>query len=178
MTDPNQPAARAAAGPDALPSPTDVDWQAVRLAYEASDLTVQEIRTRFRVAQAEIYRRIECEGWRPRQRQKARDRPGAGRRSARPAGREIDRAALVDRLFQVVERQIGDIEARLARATDTDAAPADDKDARALAALARTLELLIGLEKIAVPPAGPAEVDIDEFRADIARRLAGLGAQP
>ncbi|MEJ1157989.1 hypothetical protein [Prosthecomicrobium sp. N25] len=172
-----QPAA--GGGPDPLPSPTEVDWPAVRLAYEESALAVGEILQRFRIPAGELYRRAGAEGWRLRQPRTGKPRGGRRTAAAKPGrARPIDRAALVDRLFQVVERQIGDIEARLARAPDAETAPADEKDARTLAALARTLELLIGLEKIAVPPAETAEVDIDAFRADIARRLAGLRGEP
>lgn len=103
--------------------------------------------------------------------------PPLRRTSPRARGRRkpYDRARLVTRLFVVVDRQIGEIEARLGRPGDL-AGPADEKDARTLAALARTLELLIGLEKQAAP-AETTEVDIDAFREDLARRIEGLRRQ-
>ncbi|TBW40996.1 hypothetical protein EYW49_02235 [Siculibacillus lacustris] len=78
---------------------------------------------------------------------------------------------LVERLFRAVERQIAEIERRF----DGAAPPSlEEKDARTLGALARTLELLIGLEKQAGRDPTAAEPDIDEFRLDLARRLESL----
>lgn len=115
----------------------------------------------------------------------AGERPGA---VARPSGRP-DRRGLLRRLWRAAERQINEIETRLARATEPASAgeapraPADtEKDARALAVLARTLRELSVLDKDAgktrkVKPQDDAVRDLDTFRRELARRLDRLGAE-
>ncbi|TPQ48544.1 hypothetical protein C2U72_22855 [Prosthecomicrobium hirschii] len=83
---------------------------------------------------------------------------------------------LVLRLFRMVDAQIGEIERRL---TAADGTGPDEKDARTLAALARTIELLIDLEAKTRPeaPAAPEEGDEDAFRTELARRIRGLAGE-
>lgn len=116
--------------------------------------------------------------------------PGA--RAATPA-----RGHLLARLWRAAERQLDEIEERLLRAAlpaEADAAapprPAADaeKDARALAVLARTLRELSALEADAKKTReAQAEHDtvrdLDAFRRELARRLdrlreGGTGADP
>jgi hypothetical protein len=79
---------------------------------------------------------------------------------------------LVSRLFHAVERQIAEIERRF---VDMAGNGADERDARTLAALARTIELLIGLERQTKPETSDApEADIDEIRRDLARRITNM----
>lgn len=108
-----------------------------------------------------------------------------GTRAASPA-----RGHLLARLWRAAERQLDEIEQRLATAiadeADPDAArprPAADaeKDARALAVLARTLRELSALESEhhksrKVKQEDDAVRDLDTFRRELARRLDGLRA--
>ncbi|MEP9352061.1 hypothetical protein ABLE93_00530 [Xanthobacter sp. KR7-65] len=120
--------------------------------------------------------------------------PAGGRPVPAPAGRP-DRKGLLRRLWRAAERQINEIEDRLARAADPvaeDAAPraaADtEKDARALAVLARTLRELSALEADArkmrkAKTQDDGIRDLDSFRRELARRLdrlreGGDGAGP
>ncbi|MFS8039240.1 terminase gpP N-terminus-related DNA-binding protein [Xanthobacter sp. AM11] len=116
--------------------------------------------------------------------------PGA--RAAAPA-----RGHLLARLWRAAERQLDEIEERLARAMpaagETEAAAPRaagdaEKDARALAVLARTLRELSALEAEA-RKTRKAEAehdtvrDLDAFRRELARRLDrlradGAGAEP
>jgi hypothetical protein len=99
------------------------------------------------------------------------------------------------RLWRAAERQVAHIEARV-EALGADCAADTEKDARALAVLARTLRELTALEDAArarrpaaggtaapaAPPAsegegdGAAFRDLDAFRSELARRLDGLRA--
>ncbi len=145
-------------GPEAAPP-----WGEIRSAYEGSTLAVAAIAEAYGVTAKRIWSRAARENW-PRRRTGARATPRA---PAEP----LDRRVLVARLFKAVERQIAEIERRF----DGPAPPGlDEKDARTLGALARTLELLIGLEKQAGRDESEPEPDIDAFRLDLARRLAGL----
>ncbi len=120
------------------------------------------------------------------------------RRAARPSGTApkasvSPRRRLLARLWRAAERQVADIEARLGQAVDAeDASPSGprrsadtEKDARALALLARTLRELSAAEERADPArsskAGTANDDstrdLDSFRRELARRLERLRAE-
>lgn len=105
--------------------------------------------------------------------------------TARVAGRQRPnappRARLLARLWRAAERQVEEIETRMRRADGAGAEPpprasADaEKDARALALIARTLRELVAAEDdAAAKPAKDADDtvrDLDEFRRELARRL-------
>lgn len=149
---------------DPTPSPPDPPWNEIRAAYEASGLAVAAIARAYAVTPDRIWRRARREAWSRRR--------GPEPRSPHPAVEPLDRGTLVARLFRAVERQIAEVERRFDGATPTSL---EEKDARTLGALARTLELLIGLEKQAGREDAEPEPDIDEFRLDLARRLESLG---
>lgn len=149
----------------AAPSTAAIEppWVEIRAAYEGSELAVGAIARAYGLNPDRIWRRARREAWATRR------GPSKGRRAqAAP----VDRATLVARLFRAVERQIAEVERRF----DGAAPPSlEEKDARTLGALARTLELLIGLEKQAGRDADDEpEPDIDAFRLDLARRLESL----
>ena len=140
---------------------TAAPWAEIRAAYEGSDLAVAAIAEAYGVPTDTIYGRAKRGGWHRR-------RPRAG---AASAAAPLDRNLLIGRLFKAVERQIAEVERRF----EGSAPPSlEEKDARTLGALARTLELLIGLEKQATTDGHEPEPDIDEFRLDLARRLESL----
>ncbi|MCE1235081.1 MAG: hypothetical protein LWW93_01870 [Hyphomicrobiales bacterium] len=144
------------------PPPLEPPWAEIRAAYEGSALAVGAIARAYGITPERIWRRARRESW-PSRRGDGRD---AGRRPE-----PLDRATLVARLFRAVERQIAEVERRFDGASPPSL---EEKDARTLGALARTLELLIGLEKQAGRDAPEPEPDIDEFRRDLARRLESL----
>lgn len=82
--------------------------------------------------------------------------------------RRAGRRSLVARLYRAFEDQLAGVEARLA-------APGiviEEKDARTLGSLARTLETLMSLEKRDTGAKKPTEPnDIDQLRAELARRI-------
>jgi transposase len=92
---------------------------------------------------------------------------------------EKRREILVGRLFRVFDRQLKDVESRAADALAT----TEEKDARTLGSLARTLGTLIALDDGSGTGGGrdggaeadePERYDPDEIRARLAERLAGL----
>lgn len=92
-----------------------------------------------------------------------------------------DRRGLLKRLWRAAERQIDEIEGRLAREADPSEAPhpEPEKDARALAVLARTLRELTALEAEAKKRRKAKDQDgtvrdLDTFRRELARRLDRL----
>ncbi len=147
--------------PSADPATSTPPWSEIRAAYEGSDLAVGALAQAYGVSTDKIRGRAKRGGWRRR-------RPsGEAAAHAEP----LDRNVLVARLFRAVERQIAEVERRFEGAAPPSL---EEKDARTLGALARTLELLIGLEKQAGRDTTEPEPDIDEFRLDLARRLESL----
>lgn len=142
------------------PAAAHPPWAEIRAAYEGSDLAIGAIAEAYGVSFGQLRGRAGRGGWRrPRSREGEAD------------GEPIDRGLLVARLFKAVERQIAEVERRFAGSAKPGI---EEKDARTLAALARTLELLIGLERRAGRDDLEPEPDIDEFRLDLARRLESL----
>ncbi len=142
----------------------------------------------------QIYYWLDREAGAARQPGRPAAQPTARRRRAdlaRPPGAQ-SRRRLMSRLWKAAERQIGEIETRLGTAAlSAEAAdggePAKrdaEREARALAVLARVLRELTALEAVAARPrpeaaakgAAPPEAarDADTFRRELARRLAQL----
>jgi hypothetical protein len=156
-TDPTHAAEPSPACPTLRAAPP---WAEIRAAYEGSDLAVAAIAEAYGVSVDAIHGRARRGPWRRR-------RPRGGD----PAAEPLDRHLLVARLFMAVERQIAEVERRFEGSAPPNL---EEKDARTLGALARTLELLIGLEKQAGRDGHEPEPDIDEFRLDLARRIESL----
>jgi hypothetical protein len=101
------------------------DWAEIRRAYEAPGQSVKAICAAFGVASWTLHDRVKAEGWTVRKpRRKGRER-------------------LVERLFLVLERQVKEVEARMSARNGI---PVDDKEAKLLDSLARTLGKLMELD--------------------------------
>jgi len=148
---------------DPSPAPKQrrmLPWSEIRSTYEQSALPVSVIAKTYAVRERAIYDRAAREAWTGRKIQ------------LMPVERPLDRSVLVARLFHAVERQIAEIERRF---LELSGVGTEERDARTLAALARTIELLIGLERQAKPDSSDApEADIDELRRDLTRRIANM----
>jgi hypothetical protein len=140
------------------------DWRAIRAAYESGLRSQVELAADYGINASTINYHKTREGW-----AEPAETPRLGINDG-------DRVMLVLRLFRMVDAQIGEIERRL---TAADGSGPDEKDARTLAALARTIELLIDLEAKTRPeaPAAPEEGDEDAFRTELARRIRGLAGE-
>lgn len=149
--------------------PGSIPWDEIRAAYEGSDVALHLVASAYGIGVTDIYPRADREGWQLRRRRWALERK-ARRTAAGDTPARIDRSDLVERMFRAVERQIEDIELRSA---ERDGEP-DERDARTLGALARTLELLIGMETAEAAKQTEGRRDIDDLRRDLARRIEGL----
>lgn len=141
-----------------------------RRLIEGTTLSQHDIAQRLSVAESTISAWKVKGGW-----QRPEGAPQALDMASRSAEQvtEKRRAVLVDRLYRVFDRQLMDIEARAALANGN----TEEKDARALGTLARTLGTLIALERDDGAPADDPEaeaVDPDEIRARLAQRLFGM----
>lgn len=162
-------------------------------ALYAQGTPVKAISQETGLSTRQIYYWLDREAGADRQPGRPAAAPTARRRRAdlaRPPGAQ-SRRRLMSRLWKAAERQIGDIETRLGAAAlgaeaAEDGAPVKrdaEREARALAVLARVLRELTALEaaaarpKPAVPAKGAAAEparDTDTFRRELARRLAQL----
>ncbi|MFN3224991.1 MAG: hypothetical protein ACE360_01915 [Hyphomicrobiales bacterium] len=151
-------------------------WRAIRAAYEDEVFTVDAITQQYGVSRDRLYRRAYKEGWAGR-----RDTPlSAGRYKPPPtpetATTTEKRAALAARLFHALEERIMAIEDEI---LPGDAAHGE-RDAKALTAMARALDMLGEmLEAADTGAANPAkiedqEIDVDEFRNLLTDRLDRL----
>ena len=118
--------------PLSVPPAAEPPWSEIRTAYLGSGLTVAAIAEAYGITTDRLWSKARRDGW-----PKRRD-------PARAAAEPIDHRTLVGRLFRAVERQIAEIERRFSGSAPP---TLEEKDARTLGALARTLELLIGLER-------------------------------
>jgi hypothetical protein len=107
-----------------------------------------------------------------------------GTASARHRNLQQTRTQLVARMLRAAERQVADIETRLA---DSGQAPDCERHARTLALLARTMQSLAALDarrrqKTVPSPAKshrnePLPRSIDELRRSLARKLEAIIAE-
>jgi hypothetical protein len=130
-----------------------VDWAAARVDYEADAAvggTTTEIARRYHISTKTLANRAIEFGWR--------------RRNMR---HQVDRGAIIARMFHVLDRQIVQLEQNM---TET-----GEKEVAVLGKLASTLEKLIDIDN-AAKPAKPAQQrkDIQELRNKLAERIAQL----
>jgi hypothetical protein len=141
-----------------------VDWAAVRLAYEETAETIASIARRFGTYPASINTRMHNEGWTPRNGDLAAAQQ-TRRVKERPAP---DLGALVASLQRTTARIVTVMEARLGKAEEG----IDERDVRALGALASTLAKVISLQpeprtardETNQADNRPADVDADDGR--------------
>ena len=148
--------------------PDGPDWSAIRKACEAGGQTIAEIARRHNVSPHRIYRK---------RRQWARDdEQGAA---------ELDHQKMVQRLYNATDQQIRHLESRLASGE----AAFDEKEARMLGTIARTLDKIMELTpRDTQPKSKPAKSakekgsdetsqsasDLDALRKELAHRLDRL----
>jgi len=151
------------------------DWLKIREAYEADGEAVTQICIRYGVSTGALYKRAKVENW--PQRSKAKKKPKKTnkiRRAARAGEKvspaRVERRQLIDRLYQAFEKQMSDFEIQNASTTDDGI---NEKDARTLGSLARTLEKLIELksEEEGDSQTQNQEVDIERLREKLAHKL-------
>ena len=149
---------------------------AMRAAYAAGELSVDDICRQFKVNSDTLYYWVK--GGPPTGARHLPPLPlrSAGVARAAPGGK---RAMLVKRMWRTAELQVRDIEQRLKHAMPE---PLErERDARVLAVLAKTLRELSALDEseqdnqtIVPEDDDPVPRDIDEFRRELARRIHAL----
>jgi transposase-like protein len=156
-------------------APKALDWAAIRVAYETSDLTVRAIAEEHGIAPTQIYTRVRVEGWPMRSTRQAPPKARYGR----PVGRRRPRdTSLVGRMMKLVNRNLKLMETRMKSGDDVPAAAS-----RTLDSLTRTIgkitELQSAEDAAATAPKSRAEpaYDNDEaerLRLEIVERLLRL----
>jgi hypothetical protein len=140
-----------------LPKISEAAWAEIRTRYETTIDPIRDIAASHGTNHVTIWRRAKKLGW---------VRPD----EAPPVPGEADDERLLGRLFRAFDRQIGDLEQRFLAGSGN----VEEKDARTLAVLARTFETLARLRGGRVSTAEADDVDLDDLRSRLARRLAAL----
>lgn len=154
-----------------------VDWQAVRAAYEGKALTVRQIQQQFGVSEGRLRRRMRHEHWTPRCPPKKKAKTKIPPSQATLANPLEKRAALAARLFHALEERIMAIEEETFSQGAAHHASHGERDAKALTAMARALDMLGQMLEQVDPKASQApqqEIDADEFRNLLTDRLDRL----
>ncbi len=157
--------------------PSPVDWAHVERVYQ-SDQKLAIIAKKYGLTVQKIAAHAKREGWPLRYEKQKAVRPTTAQRLADPA-------TLRRRLTALVERQIAEIEGRLADGSES---RDHERDARTLSNLTRTLDKLIELKRAAASDLAEAKrtrqsKEKDEgakaehaLRQDLARRLARIAS--
>ncbi|MDB5474047.1 MAG: hypothetical protein JWP99_1350 [Devosia sp.] len=124
-----------------------VDWEAVRIDYEARELTNADICTRFGITEPQLRYQREKHGW-------------VSRRA-----RTVHRADLINRMLRIFEKQLGRLEKPMPESAD--------KEINLLSTASKTLEKLIEIQDSEQPR--PAQKkDMRALRDELALRLDQL----
>ena len=165
---------------DTLPETAElkpVDWERIEQVYRTEE-KLANIAKEYGLSVQKIVAHAQREGWALRY-----ERQQASRLKRTPGS--TDPATLRKRLTSLVERQIAEIEGRLAEATES---RDHERDARTLSNLTRTLDKLIELKRAAAVEQAEAKRMREEvsgndgaktddvLRQDLARRLARIAA--
>lgn len=141
-----------------MPKISEAAWAEVRARYETTIDPVRDIAKAHGITHVVLWRRAKKLGW---------TRPDEV--PPVPEGAADDK--LLGRLFRAFERQIADLEQRFLTAPGS----IEEKDARTLSVLAKTFETLAKMRDERGGAVEDADVDLDDLRARLAERLAGLG---
>lgn len=140
----------------------------LRRMVEETPVPLRQIALARDVPPGSLHRFVTEQGWtRPPDAPKALKPAGPAR--PRLAGTLDDAGAVMGRLIRAVDRQLWMIENRLKKR----GAAIEEKDARILATLARTLTTLMALERDGgAKPDQTEAVNRADYRTDLARRIA------
>lgn len=139
-----------------------------RRHVEGTTLSLREIARRLDIAASTLSRWKAEESWvRPDGAPVCP--PFSGNGPGQAVSAEKRRMRMIGRLYKVFDRQAGDLEARAAKPGTT----TEEKDARTLSVLAKTLETLIALDRDdGAKIAKPESVDRADYKAELARYLS------
>jgi hypothetical protein len=126
------------------------DWEAVRLDYETSPLTLKDIAARHGMHPSTLRVNARRRGWKPRYRTAPK------------------RGPIIQRMLRIVDMHVSQLEQTMTAPTD--------KEAALLASLARTLDKLIELDNAEKGRTANDRKagDLASLRGQLARRIEGL----
>ncbi|MGH6737339.1 MAG: hypothetical protein ACRECX_14880 [Methyloceanibacter sp.] len=167
--------------------PDEGEWAGVKHDFLYSGKSVEVIAEERGIAPTTLRRRIKSFGWVrvvPTKRTRRKWR-GPGHAFTGPQGEELHRQRIIARLFKLLDRKLELLEARMAeteRQGGERTAADSERDSRELAAILQTVTRLAAVdEKLnkGGKGSGPDTAkgmsdDADEFRRDLADRLARL----
>ena len=132
-----------------------IPWSAIQADYERGEISIAKLAERHGVSRSAIFKRRQRENWPQRSQpsnfsqseldtnaKRAKLAPQSSEPSLQEA-RSLDRATLVQRLYHAFDHQVAELEARFAT---VETPSEEEKMARTLSTLARTLVQLINLE--------------------------------
>ena len=149
-----------------MPTDTAAVKAEARRLIEGTTLSAYAIARKLDIADSTVSNWKKAEGWtRP---DGAPVQPAFGGRAPQRREPRDRHADMVTRLYRVFDRQTADLEARAAGAGAT----TDEKDARTLSVLARTLDILKALDRDdGAKTDAPEPADRERFNAELARRI-------
>ncbi|MEO0382459.1 MAG: hypothetical protein AAF234_02815 [Pseudomonadota bacterium] len=155
---------------------TEEEWAAVRAAYEGEVFTIDEITEQFGMSRTRLYKRAAKDDWATRRDTPLLSKRYGGRPNPETATPTEKRAALAARLFHALEERIMAIEEETAQPD----ASHGERDAKALTAMARALDMLGEMLEATEASTNPKErtvdqeINADEFRHVLTDRLDRL----
>ena len=141
----------------------DAAWKQVRIAYCTSDLTVEEICTKFEIRNQTLYRRRLKEGWPKRGQNWTPPLPGAPPPPVPPPTAKTHattsraaRAALILRLYNAIDLKLTQMEKLMSDpdATQQTTSADHEREARTLTGLVRNFERVTEMDADLTKPAG------------------------
>lgn len=151
---------------------SEIDWTLIRARVEEGREPIAQIARELGLKPSQIYNRN------ARWKKKAEAMAKPAKANASPMARASDHASMVQRLYHAAEQQITHMESRL----QTGEASFDEKEARMLGTIARTLDKLMELANSSRQQESErheqaTDADLDTLRTDLAKRLTQLQNQ-
>jgi predicted nucleic acid-binding Zn-ribbon protein len=155
-----------------------IDWIAVRKRVEDGREPIAQIARELGIKPARLYSRKARWALQSQKASKPQkpQKPSKAPQTAKTRNKNCsDHASMVQRLYHAAEQQISHMESRL----QTGEASFDEKEARMLGTIARTLDKLMELAKSSQQQEAQSHeqatnADLDALRSDLAKRLAHL----
>lgn len=159
-------------------SRVEIDWVKIEDRYLSTDQPVTEICQEFGVSTSQFYAKRKALNWRSRKALAVEPPQQRGRSASLERGSESDTSALLDRLYSAFNHQIAELENRFDSVPRTDSE--DEKTARTLGTLARTLGKLVELQRDADEHSesrGADAADVERLHRELAQRVDRLRRQ-
>ncbi|MBG1232233.1 hypothetical protein [Aestuariivirga litoralis] len=145
-----------------------IDWDAVRLRYEAGGESVVAIAATLQISRQQLIDEARARGWKPRNAKSAKPKSESTRETLR-------------RLKEAVQKRLNQLEGEIGALKDEANALGNERDIRNTNTLVRTLEKVLELEHKERKKRGGRAAETARLNAaqrdELARRIASLGAE-